>query len=64
MSAEPGVDSVGYTNRVPFELNIIRLPVAAPGEEDRGLPSVDFAVVDRSYFETMRIPLSRGPSLR
>jgi putative ABC transport system permease protein len=60
VSAEPGVASVSFTNRVPFELNIIRLPVAAPGQEDRGLPSVDFAVVDRSYFETMRIPLRQG----
>jgi predicted permease len=60
VSAERGVDSVGFTNRVPFELNIIRLPVAAPEAADRGLPSVDFAVVDRGYFETMRIPLREG----
>lgn len=60
LAATPGVDSVGLANRLPFELNIIRLPVTAPGEEARELPSVDFAVVDRGYFEALRIPLRDG----
>ncbi len=60
LATVPDVESVGLANRVPFELNIIRLPAAVPGEEHRGLPSVDFAVVDRGYFETMRISLRGG----
>lgn len=60
LAATPDVDSVGLTNRLPFELNIIRLPVSAPGAEERDLPSVDFAVVDRGYFEALRIPLRDG----
>ena len=60
VSSVPGVAAVGLANRVPFELNIIRLPVEAPGDLGAGLPSADFAVVDRGYFETMRIPLRHG----
>lgn len=60
LSVAPGVESVGLSNRVPFELNVIRLAVEAPGEKDRGLPAVDFAVVDRGYFETLRVPLLQG----
>jgi predicted permease len=53
-----GVDSVGVASRIPFELNITRTAVAADAA-DPGI-SVDFAVVNATYFETLRIMLRDG----
>jgi predicted permease len=60
LSALAGVEAVGFTNRLPFELNIIRLPAAPSEDEALRLPSVDFAVVDRGYFSAMRVALRQG----
>ncbi|MBI2834610.1 MAG: ABC transporter permease [Acidobacteria bacterium] len=56
----PGVESVGLANRIPFELNIIRTSVGPVGENAPRLPSVDWATVDRGYFQTLRMPLREG----
>jgi predicted permease len=63
IAALPGADAVTLADRVPFEVNITVMPVAAdrsvpaPGEP---WPSVNYAVVDAGYFETLRIPLVEG----
>lgn len=53
-----GVESVGVASRIPFELNITRASVSVDAS-DAGA-SVDFAVVNADYFETMRIALRDG----
>jgi predicted permease len=63
IAALPDADGVTLADRVPFEVNITVMPVAAdrnvpaPGEP---WPSVNYAVVDAGYFETLRIPLVEG----
>jgi predicted permease len=63
IAALTGADAVTLADRVPFEVNITVMPVAAdrsvpaPGEP---WPSVNYAVVDAGYFETLRIPLVEG----
>jgi predicted permease len=60
LAALPQVEAVGLSNRVPFQLNLIRLPVSAHGRDGRGLPSVDTAIVDAGYFDALRVPIRAG----
>ena len=59
----PETESASLTARLPLELGIVTRPLAPEGFQPRdgaGWPSADFAVVDRGYFETLRIPLLDG----
>ena len=63
LSALPGVQAVSLANAVPFELNITTTSLSPEGYQpsmQAGFPIVDFALVDRGYFETLRIPLLAG----
>src|SRR5262249_46213117 len=63
LSELPGTQSVSLASTVPFELNITTINLAPEGYQalrDGGWPSVDFAIVDSAYFETLRIPLLEG----
>ena len=63
IDALPGVASSGTINRLPVadrELSArLRIDGAAPVEED-ALPFIGLATVSARYFDTMRIPLTRG----
>ncbi len=66
LSSLSGTQSVSLASTVPFELNITRISIAPLGYQpprDSGLPSIDFAVVDRDYFETLGIPILDGRDL-
>ena len=58
LGSTAGVESVGVASRIPFELNITRTSLA-PDAADPGV-SVDFAVVNATYFEALRITLRDG----
>ncbi len=63
LSALPGVESVGWANMLPFDLNINTTDVAPEGYEPPpggGYPEVDRNVVSSGYFATMRIPIVDG----
>jgi predicted permease len=62
VAAAPGIESVSLADRVPFEVNITTIAVAPEGHAPPAgsWPTIDFAVVDAGYFETMRIPLLEG----
>jgi predicted permease len=59
----PGVEAASLTTRLPLELGIVLTALAPDGftpTEKAGWPSVEFAMVNDGYFETMRIPFLEG----
>ena len=63
VAALPRTESATLADRVPFEVNITTMSAAPEGQEARlgeAWPSIDWAVVDSGYFETLRIPLLEG----
>ena len=63
LAARPEVEAVSLASTVPFELNITRVSMGPDGYEPPaggGWPSIDWAIVDAGYFETMEIPLVEG----
>jgi predicted permease len=59
----PSVESASLTSRLPLELGIVMTSLAPEGfvpADGAAWPSVEFAVVDTGYFDTMRIPLVDG----
>ena len=59
----PNADGVTLADRVPFEVNITVMSVAAQGHEPlpaESWPPINYAIVDAGYFKTLRIPLLEG----
>jgi predicted permease len=59
----PAVASVTLADRVPFEIDITTMALAPEGYAPpggSGWPIVDWARVDRGYFQTLGIPLLAG----
>jgi predicted permease len=59
----PRVESASLTARLPLELGIVMTSLAPEGfapADASAWPSVEFAIVEIGYFETMRIPLIEG----
>jgi predicted permease len=62
VASAPGMESVSLADRVPFEVNITTTSVTPedhPAPEGEW-PTIDYAIVDAGYFQTMRIPLLEG----
>jgi predicted permease len=62
-SALPGVRAVGFAVNVPLSLSSWQRGAVPEGfevEEGVNPPSIDYNLVDESYFEAMGIPLLRG----
>jgi predicted permease len=59
----PGVQSAAFASHLPLTFAIISLDGVAPERSDappEAGPSVDAALVDHGYFETLRIPMVAG----